>query len=98
LSVAVGLGGGRDGAEVKDRREPALDPAQKLWQFLGRDDVLDLVVRQVAPLVAGAQAIANHHVVAALGESGDQVGADESGAAGDEEHARASPKGEGALL
>src|SRR3546814_12519648 len=84
------LRGGRDGAQVEHAREPALGPAQELRQLLRRDDVLDLVMRQVAPLVALAQAVADDHLLAPLAEGGDQVGADEAGAASDEKHDRKS--------
>src|SRR3546814_4778467 len=78
------LRGGRDGAEVEDGGEPPFGPAQELRQLLRRDHVLDLVVGEVAPLVALAQAVADDHRLAALAEGGDEIGADEAGAAGDE--------------
>src|SRR3546814_287716 len=86
--VAVALRGGRDGAEVEDGGEPPFGPAQELRQLLRRDHVLDLVVGEVAPLVALAQAVADDHRLAALAEGGDEIGADEAGAAGDEKHGR----------
>src|SRR3546814_4899384 len=76
--VAVALRGGRDGAEVEDGGEPPLGPAQELRQLLRRDHVLDLVVGEVAPLVALAQAVADDNRHAALGEGGDEIGADEA--------------------
>src|SRR3546814_8201670 len=62
--VAVALRGGRDGAEVEDGGEPPFGPAQELRQLLRRDHVLDLVVGEVAPLVALAQAVADDHRLA----------------------------------
>src|SRR3546814_2197610 len=50
--------------------------------------IFDLVVGEVAPLVALAQAVADDHRLAALAEGGDEIGADEAGAAGDEKHGR----------
>src|SRR3546814_4051471 len=87
------LRGGRDGAEVEDGGEPPFGPAQELRQLLRRDHVLDLVVGEVAPLVALAQAVADDHRLAALAEGGDEIGADEAGAAGDEKHGRGESLG-----
>src|SRR3546814_16648833 len=50
--------------------------------------IFDLVVGEVAPLVALAQAVADDHRLAALAEGGDEIGADQAGAAGDEKHGR----------
>ena len=61
-------------------------------QLLGRDEVGDRMLGDVAPLAAGrvAQAIADHDIqLWVLAEPGDDVRTDEAGAAGDQDDAAA---------
>ena len=56
-------------------------------QGVGGNDVGELALGDVAPLVAVAQAVADDHRPAALFlQGGDDVGPDEAGSAGDHDH------------
>jgi hypothetical protein len=58
-------------------------------QLIGCDDGGELAFCEVVPLLAPAETVADDKIVPpALLERGDQVGADEAGAAGDDDHRR----------
>ena len=83
--VAVGLGRRADGAHVQHRGDRRARRPRNL-ELLRRQQAGDGVLRQVAPLVLGAEAVDHHHLLAPRGERGDEVGADETGPAGDQIH------------
>ena len=63
-------------------------------QILRRDEARDLPTRDVAPFRAVAQAVANDDLMlAARVQRGDEIGADEARAAGDDDQALASRVG-----
>ncbi len=81
-----------------DRAAPTL-VAEKCREPLGRDDGGELALGEVAPFVAVAEPVADDEIMpSARLERSDQIGADETGAAGDEDHraclAHEPPRGE----
>src|SRR5712691_3450584 len=92
--VGIRLGRRRDGAEMEDRGDRAAPArvSEERRELLRRNDSGKLALGEVAPFLAAAEAVAyNEIALAALLEGGDQIGADESGAAGNDDHSRRSP-------
>ena len=76
-----------DGAEMKDRVEPLRMLGEEGHQRLGRDQRRQFALSQIAPFVAVAEPVADDEIGSpALFERGDEIRADEAGAAGDEDH------------
>jgi len=90
--VAVGRRGRADRAHVQHGVDRAGGVRPEILDLLGREDAGDGVLRQVAPFLAPRRAfpqpVHDHHLGAARREGGDQVGPDETGAAGDQIHRR----------
>ena len=85
----VGLGRGRHRPHVHDRLDVARPLVEEGQELLGRDRLGDAGFLEVAPLLARAHAVAHDDLAAAPGhERGDDVRADEAGAAGDDDHRR----------
>jgi hypothetical protein len=77
---------------MKHRLDGAAMVGEEIEQLLRRQDVGQLSFGDVAPLVALAEVVAEHQVGAAARlEGGQQVGADEAGPAGDDDHEDADP-------
>ena len=54
-------------------------------QFLGRHHVRQLALAEIAPFTGAAERVVNHDIgPTGLIEAGDQIGADETGPAGDQ--------------
>src|SRR6185312_1285685 len=83
-TVAVALGGGGDGAHVHDGGDVIAMAGQPGHELVGADDVVQGDGGEVLPLVANLEPVDHHHPLAALGQGGGDVGADEAGAAGDD--------------
>ena len=68
---------------MDDRIElAAIEPAD---QFLGRHHVRELALAEIAPFAGTAERVVNHDIgPPGLIEAGDQIGADETGPAGDQ--------------
>ena len=60
---------------------------QKIHQCLRRDHVFQLAFGDIAPLVTGLQPVADHKPrMSVLGQLSQDIGADEAGAAGNNNH------------
>src|SRR5262249_41587116 len=79
-----------DGAEMNDRLElAAVEPAD---QLAGGHDVGELAFTQIAPFARVAKRVVNHDVGSpGLVKAGDQIGPDEPGSAGDQQHLSPPP-------
>ena len=68
---------------MDDRIEfAAIEPAD---QFLGRHYVHELTLAEITPFAGTAERVVNHDIgPPGLIETGDQIGADETGTAGDQ--------------
>jgi hypothetical protein len=62
---------------------PLTQPVLQGWW---RNDSRDLVLREIAPALVLAQPVADHDLVATVGQRRDQVGADKARTAGYEVH------------
>ena len=83
--VAVGRRGIADRAEVEQHLQRRMG-GEEVLELLGRQQSRRRMLGQVAPLAVGAQPVHHNRLVAAGDQRRVQVGADESGAAGDHDH------------
>src|SRR5437764_6183350 len=83
--VGVSCGGIGHGAEMDDRLKlAAIEPSDELAR---RHHVSDLPFAEIAPFTLCAERVIDHNVGApGLVEAGDQIGPDEAGSAGDQQH------------
>ena len=88
--IAVGRGGVGDGAEMDHGVElAAVEPGAEL---AGRHHVGEAALAEIAPFARVAERIVDHDVGApGLVEAGDQIGSDEPGPAGDQQHPHPRP-------
>src|SRR5215469_10653467 len=72
---------------MEDRIEAARMGGEEIAERLGSDQRRELALTKIAPLLVAAEPVADGDVgEASVFQCGDQVRADEAGAAGDEDH------------
>ncbi len=72
---------------MKHHRHGARMPVQECEQFLRRNDVRYLTLREIAPFAVATQPIAHDEIaLAPVFEAGEEVRPDEAGAARNDDH------------
>src|SRR5205823_8321401 len=87
--IAIGLRRRRDRAEMDDATHPVVTAREPIEALRRRHQFRNLMLGDVAPLVAHAEGIADHDALAARRQCGHHIGADESRATRHEYHDRA---------
>ena len=78
---------------MEDRLDGALARIQEIEQLFRRDQVGKIAFGDVAPLLVTAQPVTDHDIaLAGRLQGSDEIGTDEAGAAGDDDHGQTFPK------